>query len=78
MKPEYDPQTNGSGCRILGFILLALLAALLGFIGIFVIRLANSPIGSGSGGGIAFIAILLAGISLFAGVLILLSGKEHK
>ncbi len=75
---EYSPQENSTGCQIAFAILLFILAALSAFVGIFFIRLASSPIGSGSGGFIVIGAFLLAGASGIGGLIILLSALPRK
>ena len=75
---EYDPKDNSTGCRAIVGILMLIVAAVFTFAGVFVIRLANSPIGSGSGGAIVLIAFLLAGISGIFSLTLLFPRKDKK
>jgi hypothetical protein len=73
---KQEPNKPGLGCRILVFIPFAIVAALGVFAAVFIVRLANSPIGSGRGVGIAVIAMIIAIIALVVGLGGLFSAKK--
>lgn len=71
-----QPDRPSLAVRIFGFVFFGAIAAGAGLLAYVILGLANSPIGTGGGGGIALVAVLVSVTALIAAFRFLFSRRD--